>query len=315
MDNSQIKTTPKDVFLHLFNIITFYLTVIGFITLYIQYINVLFPDQLNYYFTGLAEATRVSSSILFIAVPAYLLSGWLLAKDLAAAPEKRELKMRRWLIYFTLFLAAITIVIDLIIFVYNFLNGELTIQFFLKVLTVLLVAGAVFAYYLWELKRRNLQAKTPRILAAAAAVVAAGSIILGFFIVGTPADQRERRFDERRVSDLQMLQDQIINYWSKKEILPENLNDLEAADINFSVPTDPGTGQPYEYQVSGALDFELCAVFSAVSEYNGLASKEIVSPYDPYGQRWEHQSGRQCWERKIDPDFYKSIKTVPAEAN
>jgi amino acid transporter len=248
-------------------------------------------------------------------VPAYLLSGWLLVKDLAAIPEKRELKMRRWLIYFTLFIAAITIVVDLIIFVYNFLNGDLTIQFFLKVLTVLMIAGAVFGYYLWELKRQNFKSKIPKILAVAVAIVTLGSIIWGFFIVGTPASQRDRRFDERRINDLQILQDQIISYWSKKEILPENLQSLEDSIIGFNLPTDPKTGQSYEYRASGPLVFELCAVFSLTSEQAGLADKGMATPYNPYQQNWEHQAGRQCWERNIDPAFYKIDKTDSIEIN
>src|SRR3989339_1639517 len=175
-----IKSTPKDVFLHLFNIVTFYLSMIGFIILYVQYVNVLFPDKLNYYFTSISDLVRTASSILFVAVPAYILTAWLLAKDLAVTPEKRELKLRKWLTYFTLFISAITIIVDLMIFVYNFLNGELSARFALKVLVVLLVAVAVFGYYMWELKRKELVSKAPKILAIILSIVALGSIIIGF---------------------------------------------------------------------------------------------------------------------------------------
>ena len=177
-----LKSTPKDVFLHLFNIVTFYLSVIGFITLYVQYINASFPDELNYYFTSIANGVRWSTSILFVAVPAYLFTSWLLAKDLNITPEKRELKLRKWLVYFTLFISAITIIVDLMIFVYNFLDGELNTRFFLKVLVVLLVAVAVFAYYMWDLKRKEMKSKIPKILAIVLSVIVLVSIIIGFFI-------------------------------------------------------------------------------------------------------------------------------------
>ena len=65
--------------------------------------------------------------------------------------------MRKWLVYFTLFISAITIIVDLMIFVYNFLDGELTVKFFL-------------------------------------------------------------------IQDLQTLQIQIVDYWSKKKVLPPALN-------------------------------------------------------------------------------------------
>jgi len=90
MEN-KIKTTPKDVFLHLFNILTFYLSIISFITLYIHYIKALFPDELNFYFSGIANAVRWSSSMLIIAAPAFLLSGWLLSRNYKISPARREL--------------------------------------------------------------------------------------------------------------------------------------------------------------------------------------------------------------------------------
>jgi len=208
----------------------------------------------------------------------------------------------------SLFISAITIIVDLIIFVYNFLNGELTIQFFLKVLVVLLVAGAVFGYYIWELKRQALKSKTPKILAIIVAAVVVGTITLGFFIVGTPADQRERRFDDQRVSDLQILQSQIVNYWSKKDVLPAELKNLEDSITGFVVPVDPSTKQVYEYKIINPLTFELCAVFSKSSQESGLASRSVTSAYDSFQQNWDHEAGRHCWERTIDPDLYKIDK-------
>jgi hypothetical protein len=35
----------------------------------------------------------------------------------------------------------------------TFLGGELTLRFFLKVLTVLFVAGSIGGYYIWDLKK------------------------------------------------------------------------------------------------------------------------------------------------------------------
>jgi len=149
-DAANLRSTPKDFFLHLLNITTFYIAVINFITLFIQYINVLFPDLLNFYYTGMTNSVRLSMSILLIAVPVYILTSWMIGKDLKENPDKRELGLRKWLIYLTLFVAAITIIVDLITLVNNFLSGELTIQFFLKTAVVLIVAVSVFGYYIWD---------------------------------------------------------------------------------------------------------------------------------------------------------------------
>ena len=290
--NTTIKSTPKDVFLHFLNIFTFYLSVISFITLYIQYISALFPDPLDFYFTSMANSVRLSMSILVIAIPVYILTSWLLGKDLASDQERRELKLRKWLTYFTLFISAVTIIVDLIMFVFSFLSGELTVQFFLKVFVVLLVAGAVFGYYIWDLRRKKIKSKTPKILAWVLSFVVFCSIILGFFIIGSPAEQRDRRFDEERASDLQVLQSQIINYWIQKEALPAELDNLKDSISGFAPPEDPATDLPYEYYVTGDLSFELCATFK-------------TSSYESSRKSWEYEAERTCFERTIDPDLYK----------
>lgn len=308
MENtSNLRSGPKDIFLHLFNIVTFYLLVVGFITLFIQYINALFPDALNYYFYGISDAVRVASSILFISVPAYLLSSWLLSKDLKEMPAKRDLGLRKGLLYFTLFVSAITIIVDLIIFIYNFLSGELTIQFFLKILAVLVIAAAVFGYYIWELKRTDLNSQLPKILATALSVVALASIVAGFFIIGTPATQRNRRFDEQRVSDLQSIQNQITNHWTQKGSLPTTLANINDSISGFITPLDPETKAQYEYHVTGANTFELCADFKTVGPASSLNGQRtlVYSPNSPYSQSWSHKDEHTCFSRNIDPELYK----------
>ncbi|HAT03446.1 MAG TPA: hypothetical protein DCS29_01555 [Candidatus Magasanikbacteria bacterium] len=311
MEQTPLRSTPKDVFLHLFNIVTFYLSIIGFITLFIQYINALFPDKLNYYFTNIANGVRWSTSVLLIAVIAYLVTSWMLEKDLYKTPEKRNLKLRKWLVYFTLFISAITIIIDLMTFVYNFLSGELTVRFVLKVLVVLLVAAAVFGYYLWDLKRSLEKTKIPMILAGVVSAIVLGSIIAGFFIIGTPTDQRARRFDDERVQDLQMIQSEIVNYWVQKRELPVQLSELNNSITGFIAPLDPKTNEQYEYLIANELSFELCVVFERVNKDITPAGLYFGSPYDSYNQNWSHDAGRVCFSRTIDPELYPEDVTKP----
>jgi hypothetical protein len=311
MENTKTdNNTPKDVFLHLLNIVTFFLSIVNFITLWIQYVGAIFPDPLNFYYVGLANSVRLSTSILVIAVPVYILTSWILGKDLRNYPEKREFKLRKWLLYLTLFVAAITIIIDLIVLVYNFMSGELTIQFFLKILIVLLVTAAVFGYYTWDLRRKDKEtSKTPKKLAWVISLVVFISIITGFFVIGTPAEQRDRRFDERRVGDLQTLQSMIVNYWAQKEKLPENLIDLQDNISGLIVPQDPLSEEPYEYSVINPLSFQLCATFKVASlEADSVVGQPKYYYTDFYGdfdQNWQHSEGRTCFIRTIDPELHK----------
>ena len=63
--------------------------------------------------------------------------------------------IRRWLTYFTLFVAAGFLIGDLTTLVYNVLGGEITIRFSLKVIVVGAIAGTIFGYYLRDLRREE----------------------------------------------------------------------------------------------------------------------------------------------------------------
>lgn len=319
---------PRNLFLHLLMIGTLYAAVISLLVLLFQYINVAFPDALAAPYVAILDSIRRAESVLLVVFPVFLFLSWLLERDMAADPIKRNSRIRKWLIYFTLFLSAVTIIVDLIILIYNFLGGELRAQFFLKIATVLATAAAVFGYYFWELKRKE-GAKTPmpRSAAAASAVIIIAAIIAGFFIVGSPAAQRARRFDAERVSHLQMMQNEIINYWVYKEELPKTQDDLTNSITGFSPPADPETKGPYEYRAIGPLSFDLCAVFKTEAErqdpwYPQIhEAKPIPLGYPDAPSRvpapvandvWSHPAGNHCFSRTIDPAFYRPKTEKPA---
>lgn len=297
--------TPRDVFMYLLVFAALYASVVSFIALLFTYVNVLFPDRLTFGAFGNLEQIRWSSSVLIIVFPLYLLVSWLINRP--NGPD-REIKIRKWLTYFTLFLAAVTIVVDLVTLFYNFYSGELTARFVLKVLAVLVVATAVFGFYFWDLRQKEAKPRL-KIFAWITAVVVAAALVGGFFLVGSPATQRERRFDEQRTRDLQTLQDRIINYWTQKEKLPVNQEDLKDSLSGFVPPADPQTGAAYEYQLTGKLTFKLCAVFKTESSsVNSSFPKALSTDYLLYVSNWEHGPGRVCFDRTIDQDLYGTKK-------
>ena len=90
---------------------------------------------------------------LIIVFPVYILMTWYLNRAYQRTPELVNLRTRKWLVYLTIFLAAVIILGDLVTLIFNFLSGELTTRFVLKGLAVLLVMAAIFAYYLWEVRK------------------------------------------------------------------------------------------------------------------------------------------------------------------
>ena len=153
----QKRNVPRDVFLHLFLMAALYWFSISFITLLWQYINYFFPDILTakYESPFYLGAVRFAVSSLIIVFPLFILVSWHLNRIYKKEEQVRESKFRKWLIYLTLFITSLIIVGDLISVINIFLGGEITVRFVLKALSILVVAGAIFSYYLDDVKRRE----------------------------------------------------------------------------------------------------------------------------------------------------------------
>jgi hypothetical protein len=297
------KTTPKDAFLHLGATFALYVSVISTLTLLFQYINYWLPDALLPFYGG--GSIRWAIASIVVAFPAYIYVARLIYREGATEPAKYESRLRKWLMYLTLFIAALILAGDLIAVIYNFLEGELTARFILKAVAIGAVIGGAFYYLLWDLKRGS-GAITPGAKQALTATVVAVALIVvyGFAIAGSPFEERLRRFDDRRVSDLQTIQRQVVNFYQAKGALPANLEELRDDISGFVPPVDPKTNEAYEYIPTGGLAFQLCATFEAKGD--AAETERIAYPVFP-GEKSEsfaHGVGRTCFERTIDPAFY-----------
>lgn len=317
MDIKKVQVTPRDFFMNLLVFGALYASVVSFLALIFAYINVFFPDNLEYgYYGNYTSSIIAPSSILMVIFPVFILISWLLGKDFTQNPEKREMKFRKWLIYLTLFAAAVTIIVDLITLVSGFYNGELTNRFIFKILAILLVAAGVFWYYFLDLKQSS--ALKPKLSAWVASLVIVAALAGGFFIIGSPAQQRARRFDQRRIGDLQLIQSQLLNYWIQKEKLPENLDELSKDQLSgFVLPQDPETSQNYSYNKLTAFSFKLCGNFK--TDHPGAEVAPTFGNQSPQGilelrlndkqfrgrDAWAYRKRETCFERTIDPELYK----------
>jgi hypothetical protein len=152
------KASPKDVFLQLLSIITLYFSAGALIDLLFAFASILFPDALDIYSSYkeyMMSSVRFDISALIIVFPAYLISNWLLGKEYKATPEKKELRIRKWLVYFTLFISALVLIGDLVFLVNNLLSGDLTTAILLKILSVFVVIGGIFLYYFFDIRKHS----------------------------------------------------------------------------------------------------------------------------------------------------------------
>ncbi len=281
-----------------------------------QYINVLIPDPLaGYYYQlqGYLSGIRWSIASLLVIFPVYVWSVYYLNKIYSREPDKRSLRIRKWLLNFTVFVAALIIIGDFVTLIYNFLGGDLTAKFIYKVAAVFFVAVSVFSYYFFELKSwAKVSISFKKFFIYAIIAIVAAAVVAGFFIVGSPQQERLRRFDEQKVSDLQIIQGQIIYYWQNKQKLPASLNDLKDPISGFNPAKDPQTGSDYGYEVKGKLEFSLCANLNLSGPEGTKPSIQVPTyppQYIPSGSdsNWTHAAGYICFDRTIDPELYKPV--------
>jgi len=297
------KTSAKDFFINLGAIISLGMIVINLINLLFTTIDKVYPPTTNFYYNESYISWPVASLIIFF--PVYVLLMWLLEKSYITEPEKRNLGVRKWLTYATLFLAGLTIAIDLVTLLYCFIDGqELTAGFLLKVLIVLVVAVSVFFYYISDIVNR-LNIKSRKIWAEVSLAVVFCSIVLGFSVLGSPATQRMLKYDQQKVGDLQNINSQVINYYSNKGTLPKTLDEIGNTGYYIS-EVDAQSGKTYEYQKTSNTTYNLCADFNKTSDDKNVTTSHI-NPYD--GDTWVHGAGHYCFSQTINQNLYS--KPVP----
>lgn len=113
------------------------------------------------------------------------------------------------------------------------------------------------------------------------------AIIVGLALIEPPWVARKRSIDLHRQRDLQALAGAINGFKTRTKDLPRDLAALKAATI-ASVPSlvDPETGAPYEYRLTSAEAYELCATFD--TEFDGVQNGIVGT--------WRHRAGHQCYE-------------------
>jgi len=129
------------------------------------------------------------------------------------------------------------------------------------------------------------------ILVGVAAVAVVAAVVTGLFVLGSPMEERARRLDDRRVTDLQGIMAATNLYWTRYSRVPDSLDEL-IGEPGVQISTaDPATSEVYGYQSLDSLRYEVCASFD-------LASGEISR--DPTKDLWAHGEGPQCFSLEAE---------------
>ncbi len=312
-DQPSQQSSAKDFFAYLLLFVLLYTWVTSLGRLLFGFINVAFPlavpglPDRSILFEQESRVLKLQFSILLVSFPIFLVLAHWIHGELKRGVMRWESRMRKWLTYLTLFVAAITVIIDVATLLYYFLSGDFTVRFFLKALAVFLLGGGAFHYYLRDARdpEENTRRYAPSSAKALSIVVVLG-LLATFFVVDAPWVERAKRFDRQRVNDLGSITYALQAFYEQRGALPAQLGDLrQQGQWHVSSLVDPKTGSPYEYSVRGTTDYELCAMFQqqgSEQEPPGIYLKRPNA--DRMSPQFPHGIGRTCFSRKV----YQRVK-------
>ncbi len=242
---------------------------------------------------------KFAISALFIAAPIYYFLSHLINRGLSRKEIEIDSSLRRWLTYFIILVASVTILGVFISVINNFLSGELTLRFISKAATMLLIAAAVFSFYFYDIKRMEIKKKDLILMlfACISGFLVLATFVAAWFFVESPQLARAKRLDQIVVNNIYQLEDSVNNYYVEYGTLPASLDDLKnSKNVYFDTKNlvDPETKVAIEYKVEGEENFSFCAVFridSADQRSNNMYAnpgiREYTAGYDCIsGQLW-----------------------------
>jgi hypothetical protein len=232
------------------------------------------------------SVVKFGIAALFIASPIFFAISFLITKRIGKNLIPLESAIRKWLTYIVLFFAAATAIGDLITLVVNFLGGDFTASFLLKVFVIIMIAGGIFGYYFWDMRRTQVIASFNKV----AMLVAIGSIsvtfMAGFFIIDSPVVARQKNLDQQVISNLQSIDGSVQNYFSQSYQLPEKLDVLQQTTFMANL----GNIKDVTYEIKNSTTYKLCATFMR-------SNMDDASSWA--GPEWKHEAGNFCFERIV----------------
>lgn len=342
--NMENKTKGVDILLYLGVFISLVTSVTNILEIVFAAIDKKFIDTITdiYTYDMTGDSTRMAIASLVIMFPVYMLISWYISRDIVRNPFKKEITVRKVMVYAALFVTVLTLIGTLVSALYTYLGGDLTIRFGLKLVTVASVALAVFGYYVYTLRRDYTKStQVPLVIAITATLFVLISTVWTISVIGTPAEMRAKKIDSTRLSDISRIQQEILTRFNATDKIPTNLSELNNAFQGYAVPGDPVTKVPYTYNVvaqptfkfntqtnkkelATPAIFELCATFDTVRNLNergrpvtvaeptGLATGGVDMMYSANNSYyegdqspfWNHEKGQKCFKRIISSDMY-----------
>jgi len=261
----------KYAFYYLLSLVALIFMSLGVGMIVFGIINKTVPDALNLLSSNIDSQLKFAISALLIASPIFYLVVNLIYRGLKKEEISRESGIRRWLTYLTILISALIILGVFIGVINSFLSGDLTGQFVLKALTILVIAGLVFSFYFYDIRRREVIKKDIifRIFFWVSLVLTVVTFVASWFFVESPQLARQRRLDQVVINNIYSLESAVNSYYDRYNKLPDDLMAIKGeSDIYLDdrVLVDPETREVIVYQKTGEQSFQFCATFRTDSD-------------------------------------------------
>ena len=297
----------KFAFYYLLSLVALIFMAISSGIILFQFVNKFLPDIYGNFGTDFSiDALRFAIAAIIVATPIFYIVSRLIYQALFKGELEKDAGIRRWLTYFILLVASVTIIGFLIATILSFLNGELTWQFVLKTIIVVGISATAFTFYLYDIRRDEVINKTNQVIKIytyATLIFIIAVFIASLFILESPAAARDRRKDETVVGNLNQISNDINNYYLKTNKLPVDLETVKA-DIGFNedIYSNSLNKEVYKYEIIASSSYKLCATFLT----SNLDKTNSAYRYLDDSQR--HNKGYDCLKFKI---YGTGIKAVP----
>lgn len=296
-----MENNAKHFVLQLGSLASLYLTLSFLITLLFGIITLLYPDADvnsfgNYEVESANSTIRLGIAMVVVFLPTYLL----LTRTVNVTRRVSGINytgITKWLIYLSLLIGGGVLLGDLVAVIMTFLEGDIPFRFILKALTIFILVGGAFYYYLLDAKGYWLTHESEaKLFAAVAIVIAVAAVIFGFTRIDTPSTLRDSRIDQSQISDLRQIQSAVEEHYLLHKALPATLADIKTVNL----PTAPEGRAAYTYAVT-EQGFKLCATFATKSGQDSTAPYYADKTLITNPESWQHDKGNYCFERVINP--------------
>lgn len=284
---------PKFTFFYLLSLVALIfvsisLGMIAFNIINIKIIDVFAPLS-SYNLLSYNSQFRFAISALLIASPIYYVMTALIRKGVREKQIAHDSGVRKWLTYFTLLVSSLIILGVLIGILNTYLSGDLNTRFILKALVVFVLAGLVFAYYLFDLYQavvvKNNKVVLSFFLASLLLIVVA--FVSAFVMMESPAQARLRKADEPTLAQLSRVENALNSYYDLNQDLPIEL------DFPGLYPIKDSERVKVDYLRLDETNYQICATF--------LSNKvgESDDYYYPSIYNQSYEAGYNCFTRSV----------------